>query len=75
LFALLWCLVMLVAALLQVSAGGAFAGTTPNSSGQFVNSLRHSLTAREITLSWIAVAALLSITAIAASFRLTGRSE
>lgn len=74
LFALLCCLVVLVAALLRVSAGSAFGGTALGLDGQFVSSLRHIVTAGEMTLSWIAVAAFLSIAAVAASFRLTGRS-
>jgi hypothetical protein len=73
LFALLCCLVVLVVALLRMSAGSSFAGTALDSSGQFANSMSHIMTAGEMTFSWIAVAALLSITAVAASFRLTGR--
>jgi hypothetical protein len=76
LLAILCCLPVLVAVLLRSGAGSAFAGFDANSfSRQYADSLRQSLTAGEMTLSWIAVAALLSITAIAASFRLTGRSE
>lgn len=74
LFALLCCLLVLGVALLRVGAGSALAGTAQISRAQFVNSLRQMMTVGEMTLSWIAVAAFLSIAAVAASFRLTGRN-
>ena len=74
LFALLCCLVVLGAAILRMSAGIAFVGTGAGPAEQLFSSLAHTMTAQTMTLSWLAVAALLSIAAIAASFRLTSRS-
>jgi len=50
-------------------------GAASSSSAVVQSHLALSFTPSEVTLGWILLAACLSIAAIAASFRLTGRSE
>lgn len=71
--ALLCCLSVLAIMLLQARTGATLAGYQPQSGAQYMDLLKHRFSARDMALSWIAVAAFLSIAAVAASFRFAGR--
>jgi hypothetical protein len=75
LLAILCCLSVLFVAILRAGIAGKVAGLTSQPITQHALSLTHTFTAGEATLCWTLLAACLSIAAIAASFRMTGRSN
>jgi len=74
LIAILFSLALLVVLVFRAGVGSSVATLPARPGGQFLASLSHTLASSEATWSWIGVAVFLSIAAIAASFRLVGRS-
>ena len=75
LLAILCCLSVFFVAILRAGIADTGAQSASQPIAQHALSLAHTFTAGEATLCWTLLAACLCIAAIAASFRMTGRSN